>query len=498
MDNYKILLKEKKKILSKIDIFYKKKSREKSQLDNFIKIETKNFTRRESINFSIISGDINPIHKDYKYSIKTNFGKPIMHGIHLFVYALNILSKKKILISKIKVNFLKPVFVENELSFYINFSKNIFYIVQNNIICVKLFFEVDKFNNLSLLSKPYKKCKRLKKPKNLNINKINIDKKIKFKHTCNYKKAKKYFPHIYKNYGTLISSELIDLSYLIGMECPGYYSTFSELTVRIFDKDFKQIYFVNNLDKRFGLINIKLKTNSLDGSLKAFFRPKPIINPTIKELSKNLIKKEFISIKALIIGGSRGLGNLTAKNIVAGGGKVIITYNKSKDEANNILKEIKKYDPRVKIIKFDINKLEDINKIKRYKINQCYYFATPKIFDKQKLKFDKLMFKNFYNYYVKGFKKIFSCLNSRFPDCYFFIPSTISINDPKEEIFEYTLAKLDTEIYVSKLSNKLRSKILIERYPRLLTDQTNTILQNKNINSNFIILNTIKKLKSYA
>ena len=113
---------------------------------------------------------------------------------------------------------------------------------------------------------------------------------------------------------------------------------------------------------------------------------------------------------------------------------------------------------------------------------------------KIKKKYDKKMLTNFLQYYVKNFKNIFRYIDKSYPKCRFFIPSTISINKPREEILEYTFAKLETEIWVSRLSEKFRNKILIERLPRLLTEQTNSILQSELGNTNITILQSIRKL----
>ena len=67
-------------------------------------------------------------------------------------------------------------------------------------------------------------------------------------------------------------------------------------------------------------------------------------------------------------------------------------------------------------------------------------------------------------------------------------------HEPLEEIIEYTNAKLEAEIMITKLTNQLRDKVLIERYPRLLTDQTNTILNINTIDSSKLVVKTIRNL----
>tara|TARA_A100001011_G_scaffold395725_1_gene491595 strand:+ start:1014 stop:2507 length:1494 start_codon:yes stop_codon:yes gene_type:complete len=493
MKNFENLIKEKELLVNKKKIFYNNLNRLNLNLDDFNKFHAKKFSAKESITFAKISGDHNPIHVDKYYAQDTFFGKPLIHGIHALIYALNILTKKEIFFEKIKIIFLKPIFENKKLFFYFNESNNLIFIVHNNVICTKIFIETKYSEFSNDLNIKYIRNKRKKKSKIVNLKKISVNEKYKFNHVCDLKKAKIKYPYIFKFYGDLIASEIIDLSYLIGMECPGYYSMFSEAQISIKKNSKDQRYFVKNIDKRFNLINLNVLGNSINADLKAFFRPKKVQYPKINKLLRIIKKNEFASIKALIIGGSKGLGKLTAKIIAAGGGEVIITYNESKNEAKKTYDEIKNFGSKCKIIKFDVKNQINLKNIKT-EINQCYYYATPKIFQKEQKEYDNKMLTKFLQYYVKNFQNIFKYINKSYPKCRYFIPSTISINKPIQEILEYTLAKLETEIWVSRLSEKFKNKILIERLPRLLTEQTNTILQNKLTNTNITILNSIRKL----
>ena len=51
-------------------------------------------------------------------------------------------------------------------------------------------------------------------------------------------------------------------------------------------------------------------------------------------------QEEFQGQKALIVGGSRGLGEVTAKCIAAGGGEVYITFHRGSADAIRVSREI--------------------------------------------------------------------------------------------------------------------------------------------------------------
>ncbi len=492
MNSYKNLLNQKKKLNNNIKFFYKNVSKEKLNFNKLKKIHSKKFSLNDNIFFSNVSGDKNPIHIDKIFARKTIFGQPIVHGCHLLIYALNIVYKKnKIIGKKFQVNFLKPVFTNQLLTFYINELEDTILIANKEIIFVKI--NIEKNQPIPHTNSDYKKNLRKSKPKKLSIKLIKKNKTYKFVHACEIKKARNKFPYLYQAYGSLTASELFDLSYLVGMECPGKHSLFLEANIELKYQNINPNYKISKYDYRFKLLNISTKTKNMSVEIKAFIRPAPVVFPNIKELKKIVKNKEFKSIKALIIGGSRGLGSLTAKLIAAGGGEVIITYNDGRNEALKLIKEIKEFGSKGRIIQYNIQE-EKIMKTFKTKINQCYYYATPRIFGKQKKNFDKLMFKKFLLYYVIKFEKIIKNINKNYKNCSFFFPSTISISEPLEEIIEYTNAKLEAEIMITKLTNQLRDKVLIERYPRLLTDQTNTILNINTIDSSKLVVKTIRNL----
>ena len=90
------------------------------------------------------------------------------------------------------------------------------------------------------------KKKIFKNKKNIGNNnketKLKTKESKKFLNQCNSKIAKYIFPNLYKSYGEFLSSNIIDLSYLVGMECPGLYSLFSEIVIDIRKKSSKTLF----------------------------------------------------------------------------------------------------------------------------------------------------------------------------------------------------------------------------------------------------------------
>ena len=68
----------------------------------------------------------------------------------------------------------------------------------------------------------------------------------------------------------------------------------------------------------------------------------------------------------IVTGASRGIGREIAKNLAKKGNRVIANYNKSEEEAQNLLKE----SDNIEIYKADVSKREEVNKMIEYVINK--------------------------------------------------------------------------------------------------------------------------------
>ena len=116
---------------------------------------------------------------------------------------------------------------------------------------------------------------------------------------------------------------------------------------------------------------------------------------------------------ALIIGGSRGLGEVTGKLLAAGGARVVISYFLGSEEAHSIVKEIKQEGGDAICLPFDVlspnhHRKEDFEN--GWVLTHLYYFATPMISLGSKHSFSASLFQKFCDYYVSGFFNSFQTL----------------------------------------------------------------------------------------
>jgi len=91
-------------------------------------------------------------------------------------------------------------------------------------------------------------------------------------------------------------------------------------------------------------------------------------------------KAEFHGVRALVIGGSRGLGEVAAKLVAAGGAHVTITYKSGKADADAVAAEIQKWGGRCEAMAYDVRR-EAAPQLAALQQppTHIYYFATPTI-----------------------------------------------------------------------------------------------------------------------
>ena len=349
---------------------------------DLFKIE-KIFSISEQYSFSSISGDYNPLHIDKKFSRRSLFGEPVVHGINSLMWCLDSLMKQypDKGIKKIETWFLQPILLDKPIiaSFALDSSKNIRVTITSEAEVLAI-FEISLCNKISLVSKS--SIPKIPPPKlpceEINLTKLNYNKK----------KLNIFYPeeNIITLYPNLLNPDLsgvfaviISASKLVGMECPGLNSLFTRFSIDFVDIPHEDHYHykIDNFNKRFGLFRLKLLSNSFSGSIEAFVRPKTFPSTNFSEVKKLVSPNEFKEKFSLIIGGSRGLGETTSKIISAGGGRTFLTYHQGEDDVKKVVEQIRKHGHKSDFYKFDINN-QEIN-LPDEDITDIFYFASPRI-----------------------------------------------------------------------------------------------------------------------
>jgi hypothetical protein len=270
---------------------------------------------------------------------------------------------------------------------------------------------------------------------------------------------------------------LLATSQIVGMACPGLHSLFAGLELSCDpegDREGVLAYAVRKVDARFRSLRIAVSGSGIAGRLDAFARPAPPSQATMDEISSRVAGTPFAGQKSLIVGGSRGLGEVTAKIVAAGGGHAVITYHESRHDAERVASEIVGAGGRCEILRYDAASPANEQLRNSAAIDCCYYFATPRIFQRKSALFEPEKLRTFLGFYADGFFDLCTALAHDGPGkVAVFYPSTVAIDQALGTTAEYAMAKAAGEILANYISEFMPNiQVLHRRLPRILTDQT--------------------------
>lgn len=471
-------------------------------------MKQRKFTLEDEIIFSSLSGDYNPIHIDPIMARRYMFGQPIVHGLHVVLWVLDIWFKEKNNSTKLislKVSFPKPIFLEKLVDLKIIYQDSDrveIEIIQEKVLCTKVSLEVEEKQadnqthiNSSLIIDEMPKKRSPNNPSIENIIGMAGDLELYLNRAI----FSRLFPSIYKSVDYYIVASLLSTTRLVGMDCPGLNSLISNLQFSFKNSprsDGQLSYTVSKVDKRFGLVVIKLEGESLQGVVKTFLRPAPIHQMNYISVKSHVKHDEFKGQNALVIGGSRGIGEVTAKILAAGGADVRITYNKGEHEATHVVNEILLNNGKAEKIRLNVVNEESFSSILsgNWSPTHCYYYATPFIFSGNKGVFSQALLEDFNAVYVSAFFNLVRFLKN-YGVLNYFYPSTTAIEELPENMIEYTISKYSAKKARDFLIS-IYSPINIEmpKFPRMATDQTVSFLP---VNNQDPVILTLSYLRAF-
>jgi hypothetical protein len=304
------------------------------------------FSFDNQIAFAAISGDNNPLHVDPLVARRSLFGQPIVHGVHSLMWALDCWLEgrsESVRLELLQVVFLKPIGLNQEVRFsLVSEQKNRVRIdlLKGDEIAVRIAFEWSVYKPISTEA-VFPDLPKQQPPELLNRETIQ---------SCNgfldlYLRpvnARQLLPNLFRLFCPLQSAILLGMTRLVGVKCPGLNSIFSELKLVASDTGSLQKikYSVSEFEDRYGLVLMSVTAPGLSGTIKAFVRPQAQIQTTFLDLKKSIKPDAFVGQRALVVGGSRGLGEVAAKILAAGGADVQLTYRVGKRDAQNVVDEI--------------------------------------------------------------------------------------------------------------------------------------------------------------
>jgi NAD(P)-dependent dehydrogenase (short-subunit alcohol dehydrogenase family) len=311
------------------------------------------------------------------------------------------------------------------------------------------------------------------------------------------------FPAVAAGLPALQVAQILATTRLAGMECPGWHSLYHALNLRfVANAETPDLHYrVCRSDERFSVIELAVRSRGLEGKVATFLRPPPVVQPALAEVAAAVQPGEFRGQRALVVGGSRGLGELTAKIIAAGSGAVCITYHRGKDDAERIVRELSEAGVACRSMSCDVTAELPVaagEELAAWRPTHVYYFATPHIGASQRGKgFSSERFDLFCRYYLAGLTAVLAAVGPPADGILRVLyPSSVYVETPAEGLAEYAAAKAAGEVLCRYLQQQTRNlRIYAPRLPRLPTDQTAGIGPQKMADAVEVMLREIRALE---
>ena len=469
--------------------------------------------------FAVLSGDRNPMHMDPVAARRTQAGLPVVHGVHTLLWALESLVASGRIHSpliRVKVKFLRWVYIEDEAELALANDEGCdpkSLLVQVHglpVLAADLLYgdPVAIQSEVVLQPSPAAPLSRA-----LDLSFAELDDRCGDIFTALAEDSSALFPKL----AALISggavAEIAACSYIVGMEAPGLHSMFSKLDLTIgrvtqpASARTALNYRVTSHDERFRKARIAVLGQFIAGTLDVFIRVPPVAQASMAAAAALVNPSEFAGMRALIIGGSRGLGEITAKLIAAGGGIPTITYALGKAEAESVVDQIMVGGGQATTMAYDVRKaplpqFEAISSLPTH----LFYFATNTIFKPKKGVLSGPMLAEFVQFYVQGFYDLCTALTdlraaqkATGSKLIVFYPSTVFIDERPAGMTEYAMIKAageqlcaDMNIYLPDL------EVVAYRLPKLPTDQTAGVIPERSTDAAEAILPLVRRVYSLS
>jgi len=470
---------------------------------------------QDQLNFARLAGDYNPIHVDESTGRQSIFGNVVVHGINAVLSSIEMYlaasmgeaSAELPSLERIQVQFLKPIFVGERLE-VIRISDD----RRRTRLSVRC--EQADLAKISLTwnqaagrkSPALRLQDRVAPPRRDPVTRTMQDAegltgKLPLRADAGLLNAA--YPRCVDWLGERALAGVALLSSVVGMEWPGEYSLFTNAKI-----DFRDLpgnaaaddltFRVVPVDADYALTRLAVQGPDFRCEIDAFFRPVPVKQPSIGELRSLVLADEFKGCTAVVIGGSRGLGEISAKLLALGGAEIILSYRSSATGAANVRDDIVSAGARCNLVRFDVG--GDVAALAAFEASPArlllLYFPSPHIFRRRTAGFSKAWLTEFLGVYVDGFVDVLNAAKrwtaGPFAVLY---PSSEALDSPSGELIEYAAAKAAGEaVCRAAAADDPRLMVEIPRLPRLLTDQTNSIVQVETLQAPDILLPILRRM----
>lgn len=328
------------------------------------------------MNFAKLSGDNNPLHIDPEYASRTQFRGRIAHGFISIVYVFQALNSfvemETTTLNLVEFNFISPCREGEILNLTLIFSKKE---IKVNIVDTE--YKVICKGRLLVTRLSKKMPDHYFKLKNdIQTAEFRSDKDLGKKFRLPYDLIEKACCEKDNKLSNLFfhsqRSVLFSLSTIVGMYLPGKQALFRSFELQFMNECFssnglnaeaevERIYNAGSSIEaviQFSCKETELATARVKSSiLKSNRKSISIIDPKSYHQYRYLLENK----KALVLGGSRGIGAAVAQLLAFSGSDVLLQFNNGLNDAQRIQKHIKDEGFNCEIIHLDLSDLDKRN-----------------------------------------------------------------------------------------------------------------------------------------
>jgi len=450
-----------------------------------LRLARRSFTAADQERFAAFSGDRNPMHMDAAAARRTQAGAPVVHGMHVCLWALDAVAHAGVAAARLRVDFRSFIQLDQplELDAEPGGEGLVVTATQNSVPAVRLDLRTTTDARRRepggwIAPEP---ILHTFEPEAPDLEMLDGRSGPIPVPPGAVETAAELFPHASSTLGAETVAAVGALSALVGMSVPGLHSIFSGLELDFTTAGGAPSYAVECVDPRFRVVLCRVAGPGFTGSVRAFARFPPVEPASLASLTGRIPVDAFAGRRALVVGGSRGLGAVTAKLIAAGGGHVQLTYIAGRAEADAIAGEINNTlgPDRCRSVAYDVTGEPAAQLGGRIAPpTHVYYFATGRIGAHAAPGFDPASLQRYLAVYATGLARLVAYLaESRHgARLHVLYPSTVYVERRPKGMTEYAMAKAAGEILCAELMRHHRGlTIATPRLPRTLTDQTATV-----------------------
>lgn len=461
--------------------------------------------------FAALSGDYNPLHVDAQAARRTMLGAPVVHGVHLLLWALDLanLARSGQPITELTVAFRRPAYLGEELTLHATPDRP-------GVLTGTIDGEVSLEVTVSFAEGAHAAHPEASRaapapdswpsrvapdePDPLSLPKLEGELPL----TLDPRLLRAMFPRLAEQASPWELADLLATTRLVGMHCPGLHSLYSGLRLKRVTEGARARaglgWRVAQYHPKYSTLKLAVQGAALEGTLDTFVRPlpqKPLAMAEIVGLVKN---GEFAGQRALVVGGSRGIGEAFSKVIGAGGGQVLVTYRSGRAEAEGVCRDIVSHGGRAEARLLDVTS-KDPSAVPALEggITHLYYFATPFIRIQRGKLLDHAAFLRFLEHYVFGLQHTIEAVQSvSSTSLLVYAPSTVFLDTTERGAAAYCAAKAAMEELARHWSQSPSLRVVTPRLPKMRTDQTAALVTSAAADPIQVALHQLRSLAALS